>query len=1116
MHRKFLRDSLICLIPCLLAAIIVFRAWQKYEDGTGGFKLGLDLVGGTSLIYEVDQERERQRRALEKNTGGGDFSGAKTSQALAEAIKRRIDSADVQNILVRPIGDNRIEIVIPTVRTGGTKKSAELESIKSKIEDVGSLEFRIVANSNDDQEAFTAAKELFANTKPEELDLLAINGELPPTPTAPEGNPWMIVHDGKPMKAEYAWVELGPITRQDFGGQSIQTNRPKRDANGNIQKDANGKVITEVTPEAEQSELWKKLAAARDHGVPAGERKPNQVVELNTGSGIVLLCSRKCQNSTLPEEDIENRKYEYYVLTRVSERVVVDGSRVTVTATAGMDPVKLRPSIEFQFNNAGGQDFYKMTSDNKPEQNDRFTRQLGIVINGLLVSYANIQAVIGERGQITGNFDQEYVNLIVSQLRSGALPATLKKKPVSENTIGPTLGAETIKSGTRAVGFAYVAVLIFMLIYYRFAGVVACTALLANLLLTIGFMVSVNATFTLPGLAGLVLMLGMAVDANILIYERVREERDRGASLQMAIRNGYDRAFGTIIDTHLSSIFTAIVLYAVGNDQLRGFGISLAAGLIISLFTSLFMTHLLFDYWLHRNWLKNLKMMRFLTKPQIDFMKLRKIMFPITGIVTIIGLGIFLIRGEKSLNVDFVGGVVYGGLLKDDMDISTLRSHISDSRQASVLAIDSVEKISNQGSTDGREFYKLKYKDGEERDVELALGLEGNTPEEKLANLKARASVLPDWAIEQNFLSSSSGDKSRYFTIRTTEKEPDLVQASIDRLFTEDKKSKLAKIQMSYVPDPAVPFSWIVSFTDPEKKVDNAQYASEAYIKPMLERAFRDNLPKEVKDDKSFRIVEAFRLQGIDKPVDGRYSQMRVTLSREAQQKSLENNYGAKVLDAAQLHYNLRPQPERLETFDPTLAGEMRNRAMVAIVASWIALLLYLWFRFGNWTFGLAAVLCLIHDLCFTIGAIAFSHYLHDTWIGNLLGLRDFKIDFAAVAALLTLVGYSVNEIIVNFARLREVRGKNPLLTPQMINDSVNQTLSRTILTSTTVWLVVMVLYAFGGDGVHLFAFVMVVGVLVGTYSSIYVACPLLLAFGEGHAEKRIAPASQTPQEATV
>jgi SecD/SecF fusion protein len=198
--------------------------------------------------------------------------------------------------------------------------------------------------------------------------------------------------------------------------------------------------------------------------------------------------------------------------------------------------------------------------------------------------------------------------------------------------------------------------------------------------------------------------------------------------------------------------------------------------------------------------------------------------------------------------------------------------------------------------------------------------------------------------------------------------------------------------------------------------------------------------------------------------------------------------------------------------FDSQLASEIRTKAFYAILASWIAVLLYLWFRFGNWTFGLAAVICLIHDLCFTLGAIAGSHYVFDLPGMNLLLIEDFKIDLAAVAALLTLVGFSVNDTIVVFDRIREVRGKNPKLTPAMIDESVNQTLSRTILTSAIVFMVSLVLYVFGGEGVHLFSFVMVVGVLVGTYSSIFVAAPLLLMFGEGQKEEAGPAATDEPQ----
>jgi SecD/SecF fusion protein len=203
------------------------------------------------------------------------------------------------------------------------------------------------------------------------------------------------------------------------------------------------------------------------------------------------------------------------------------------------------------------------------------------------------------------------------------------------------------------------------------------------------------------------------------------------------------------------------------------------------------------------------------------------------------------------------------------------------------------------------------------------------------------------------------------------------------------------------------------------------------------------------------------------------------------------------ALETAKEKFANSPVPERLEIFDAQLASDMRLKAMYAIILSWGAILLYLWFRFGSWTFGAAAVLCLIHDLFFTLGIIAACHYIHQWWPG-FLGVQDFKIDLPAVAALLTLVGYSTNDTIVVFDRIREVRGKNPDLTAKMINDSVNGTLSRTVLASLATWLVVFVLYCLGGEGVHLFAFVMVVGVIVGTYSSIYIASPLLLIFGEG------------------
>jgi SecD/SecF fusion protein len=696
--------------------------------------------------------------------------------------------------------------------------------------------------------------------------------------------------------------------------------------------------------------------------------------------------------------------------------------------------------------------------------------------------------------------------------------------PVSENTIGPTLGADTIESGTKAVVFAFFAVVIFMIFYYRFAGLVACVALTANLLLTVGFMVLVNATFTLPGLAGLVLMLGMAVDANVLIYERLREERDRGASLALALRNGYDRAFPTIIDTHLSSIFTGLVLYTVGNDQLKGFAISLTVGLIISLFTSLYMTRVMFDIGLAKGWIKQLKMMRILTRTNINFMSIRYYMFAATVALAVLGVALFVARGQAIYNIDFIGGTAYTGQLTELTTIGALRDAVSPEAQQRRLTVASVTQSPGDPLRytivydDGQKTEKLLVTLPEEPRVALPEGAtEEQIREAREAEVKRRASELPDVSVQQIFLNDpqySRGDRSKVFEIRTLERSPQLVQASIGRLLGErpnpDSQGQLptlAQLNMTSEIDKdgksaVLNFTTTEAGNGEERRVPG--FASPAQVRMLLERQFQQA-----------GLTEAAR-QFVLRPGEGRQVEGRaeqLVLELDKLQKPVPADKLKEVLTAVQAQFDASPIPERLENFDATLAGETRQRAAVAILASWLAVLLYLWFRFGSWTFGLAAVICLIHDLAITLGIIAVCHYLYDTWPGQMLLLQDFKLDLAAVASLLTLVGYSVNDTIVVFDRIREVRGKNPLLTPQMINDSVNQTLSRTILTSFTTWLVVIVLYIFGGSGVHLFSFVMVVGILIGTYSSIYIASPLLLIFGEGRTPAGAPVARPQPAE---
>jgi SecD/SecF fusion protein len=402
----------------------------------------------------------------------------------------------------------------------------------------------------------------------------------------------------------------------------------------------------------------------------------------------------------------------------------------------------------------------------------------------------------------------------------------------------------------------------------------------------------------------------------------------------------------------------------------------------------------------------------------------------------------------------------------------------------------------------------------------------GETQEEQEQNVKERAQQVPDWSVEQVFLSSegeSEGNKSNYFTVRTVEKEAKLVQASIDRLFYDPSgknKSLLQKIEMTYkLAKSSAPqryFLWAEMKAVKEPPVGEATlrfwqkdaegnrtpaYASPSYVSTLLNAEFKNVFQGSTE-------AVPFTLTGVGESRESRYATMYLSLTGS---QTLPRAKFEQILQNVQTVFNSEPQPDRLENFDSALAAETRTRAIIAIVLSWGAILLYLWFRFGSWTFGVATVACLIHDLFFTLGIIALCHYLHGTAIGNFLLLEDFKLDLTGVAALLTLVGYSVSDTIVVFDRIREVRGKNPDLTPQMINDSVNQTLSRTLLTAFSVWLVVFVLYVWGGPGVHLFSFVMVVGVIVGTYSSIYIASPLLLIFGEGK-RQTTRPRERQPQ----
>jgi SecD/SecF fusion protein len=698
----------------------------------------------------------------------------------------------------------------------------------------------------------------------------------------------------------------------------------------------------------------------------------------------------------------------------------VTGDYLT-SASKGIDQRSAGPAVHFSFNSVGAQRFEKLTSQNLPNPaTGNKHRKLGILLDNRLVNAPNIESTISDHGQISGgSMTDREVELTVQVLDAGSLPAALNKTPISQETISPTLGGKTVEQGKRAIIASMLGVVVFMIVYYRFAGVVACLVLGLNLLMVLALMVLIKAAITLPGLAGLALTIGMSVDANVLIYERIREELESGAALRMAIRNGFGRAMSAIVDSNLTTIISGVVLFYIGTDQVKGFAVTLVLGILTSMFTAIFVARLIFDIFERRGWIKQLRMMHLFSKPNIDFLRYRWVALGASWALIGIGMVAVYFRGSTLLDIDFTGGSSVTFTLND----------------------------------------KDKMPLGDVRD----------------------ALVKSDLA-EKNLLIVGRGEKSTGFTVDTSEQSVDAVKDVIIKEFGQ----KLKKYSLQFEDVKAVSEGSLAGTE--VKLIVNAgpEYADEG---GMSHDALREQLAVALTQQGHPGVQATLTNPNYRTGSSARYNEWTVRFG------GLDEAASQSVLGQLQGKMQSTPLFPLANTIGGRVSSNMQFQAVLAIVISLVAMVIYLWLRFHKPAYGIAAGVALIHDVLMTVGMIALSAYIVNAVPGVAAALKidSFQINLTIVAALLTIIGYSVNDTIVTFDRLREIKGKTPQLTAKMVNDSVNQTLSRTILTVFTVFIVVVVLYFFGGDGLHSFAYSFLVGVVVGTYSSIYVASPVLL-----------------------
>ncbi|MDR4508220.1 MAG: protein translocase subunit SecD [Candidatus Brocadiaceae bacterium] len=1069
----------------------------------GKIKLGLDLKGGSELLYKVRVDEREDHPGI--------------TREIIEVLKKRIDPQGVIEYRIQEHGSHRILIQVP----GATR--AETEGLKNRITRLGKLEFRLAASSD----------------SPEYTDAM----------------------EGKKVPGYYKhWIRKRMGEEGEAGKWYLVRNK------------------TEIS----------------------GEHLSRIYADLK-----------------------------------------------------GIEPV-----VGFEFDAIGKSKFGQVTERN-------IGKPLAIILDGTLYSAPTIRDRIPGKGIIEGSFSQDEVNELIAVMRAGSLPADLELE--METMVGPSLGRDSINKGLMAGAIGGVFAILFIGIYYLGIGWVANFANVMNVFLIIGAMALLNATMTLPGIAGLVLMIGMGIDANVLIFERIREEKEKGKPLRASIKAGYQKAFSAIFDSNITTLITGVILAAVGTGPVKGFAWTLILGLIINLFTAIFVTRTIYELFLDLNWIRNFSMLKLIGTPKIRFSSYRHFLFIVSAVCVIGGITIFAIRGNKKYDIDFTGGTLVHLHLQDEKKPAQIRDSLADigydeaevqsiwsgdnltqfassatefgirikevneQKSQQKLTEDIKNALTERGLFAGIDFIKptafhLKLQQPvEEMIVQKSLedagyseeDIESLTPlnqqaekfminivgledaEQRVSLMDAVANglrndlmhqeihIAMDDVVENLFSQDAKTTSSSPFIDLEASEPIDPVVLSIElkkqgfrnvlvtgrtdgsdkirtsKLKIEGPRTTLQEIKQNAKEKISIPSVYNienraiqVSLKSGVSKADfmakiqeirpiknaikgvytinapaelfaiqvtplNAEKIQEK-IKEDIMKKFADNLYRE-KINVSFESLNdqsgsdsesdlsRFRVV-LSKPIKG--DTIMATLASAGYPNVLEGDLEAgreyqsvqiamadqqdvkTIKSAIAGAFEISNPLKRIVSIGATVADEMKSRAILGVFFACVATIFYVWLRFGDFKFGSAAILAVVHDILITLGIVAIADYL----FGNM------KIDSAMVAAFLTVVGYSLNDTIVIFDRIREnMGGRGKILNAQLINESINQTLSRTLLTSITTVGVLCSLFFLGGAEIHGFAFVMLIGIMVGTYSTIFIACPFLLR-KHGHSVKQTLP----------
>ena len=616
--------------------------------------------------------------------------------------------------------------------------------------------------------------------------------------------------------------------------------------------------------------------------------------------------------------------FELYALRAVNGQPSMQGD-VIADAKDEFEQQYHRPIVSMTMTTSGARDWAALTKKN-------LKKCVAIVLDGYVYSAPVVQSEItGGNSQISGNFTTDDTRDLANVLKSGKMPAPTKI--VQEETVGPSLGAASIQAGFTACVVAFVLLMIFMCCFYGLIpGMVANLALILNFFFTFGILTSFQAALTMSGIAGMVLSLGMAVDANVLIYERTKEELKAGKQLKTALAEGYGNAFSAIFDSNLTSIITAVILYNFGTGPIRGFAMTLGIGIVCSFFTAVWVSRIIFEHFLNKDkWLgltfTTALSKNFLSKVNVNFMKMGTRSIYVFIIGAVIAIGFLSTRGLSS-GIDFTGG----------------RNYVIEFEQ------------------------------------------KGVTPEQ-------------------------------------------VQKAVAEKVNAKDPNATVSAIAITTTSNEAVRLSTNYRIADDNENIDQE-----------VERFIFDALH-------DAKLINADYQTFIDR----------------------DNHTGGSIISAQKV--------------GPTVAADMVRGAITAVLLALVAIFLYILVRFRNIAFSVGSVVALAFDTLLVIGVYSICW----GWIGFSL-----EVDQTFIGAILTVIGYSINDKVVVFDRMRENLQLHPTMKPfDLFNMSLNSTLTRTVMTSLTTLLVLLCIFILGGDSIRSFAFAMILGVIFGTLSSIFLAAPI-------------------------